>query len=158
MSDDHFISFIAQVDKLELRQAEYLKLYVDKHLRFLDALNGKERDDDFPTLQKIKRVLGARGLELLGTEATLLACWYVQLSGADSFNAKQINALLLDCGCKPANTSTALDTVRNRRWVEVVSGDEVGRHKTYRVTSEGISESRRLLEVQPSNILDYPAA
>lgn len=146
------------VDSLDLEGSRVLERYLAKHKQMLQPQEPSEVQDDFPLMQEIKRHLTQRGTQMQGIDATLLACWHVCLSGSETYNSKQVNALLLECGCKPSNTSALLDTARSRRWVDVIAGNEPGRHKTYRLTSEGMAEAGRHLNTTLAKVVDMRAA
>lgn len=146
MSDPSLHPLLDLVDALnDYEKVEFVERYVAKHKQTLLLREDTDSLDDFPLMQEVKRELTRRGLQMQGIDATILACWHEHLSGAEKFNSKQLNTLLRECGCKPSNTSALLDTARARRWVDVVAGDEPGRHKTYRLTDLGIAEARRHL-------------
>lgn len=139
-----FENLLDQIEKLSPAEFSVVKRVV----RLRDELDRRaepnDMRDEFELMQEIKKVLKERREELKDNDATLLACWHVHLSGAESFNTRQANAILLEMDSKPSNTTTVFDTLRQRNLLDLVAGAP-GKHKTCRLTDAGISAASRLL-------------
>ncbi|MGV3664471.1 MAG: hypothetical protein ACO1TE_30140 [Prosthecobacter sp.] len=140
---------LANIAEYPLEDLEILRSFVDMRIELvtLKAQPSTLERSDVETIQAIRSWIIEQKNGIHSGEAALLACWSLTLSGAEQFNARQINTLLTDLDCRPANITTVMDSLKNRGAVDVVGPDEPGRHKNYAITPAGVAEARRQLRL-----------
>lgn len=97
-------------------------------------------------LREIRRALEDTSISLSGPESVLIAAFYKQLEGADALDTRALNITLDSYGRKPSNTTTTVENLEKKGHMEMMTGDSLHAHKSFRLTDAGTSETRELLE------------
>lgn len=137
------IGLLKQIDELPINDLEVVMLFAQRRMESLRGLD-EGHVDDFARMQEIRGILEKRGPEFSGTDATLLCCYYVQLSGSDTFNARQVNTALMEAGRNIANITTTMDSLRQKQFIETTS-TATGSHKMYHLTESGRATALKLM-------------
>jgi DNA-binding MarR family transcriptional regulator len=139
--------FIANMGQFDLEDLEPLLKVLAIHVENLKrkSQDVAEEKADLETLETIRATVVSQRGGMSAWELALLCCWHLHLSGADDFNARQLNSLMTELHCRPANITTVMDALRGRRAINMTGRDEEGRHKSFFLTPEGIEEAQKLL-------------
>lgn len=154
MASPKLDEILRQVDDLSLDDLNIVYRWVQKQRELIRLRESQDITEEFDVMREIRLHLQSKGASMPGADATLLACRHVQLSGSEIFNARQVNAVLLECDCKPSNTSTVMDSLRQRNLIEVKSPEETGKHKLFTLTQMGYTATVKILEAS-SKVIPY---
>jgi len=97
-------------------------------------------------LRVTRRTLEDTSISLSGPESVLVAAFYKQLEGAEALDTRALNITLDSYGRKPSNTTTTVENLEKKGHMEVLKGDSLHAHKSFRLTATGTAETRELLE------------
>ncbi|MDB4295104.1 hypothetical protein N9940_00625 [bacterium] len=139
--------------KLSVEELEGFSIVVSKILETKSTLRSAEEGsavshdraaaDD---LREIRRTLEDTKFSLSGPESVLVAAFYKQLEGAEALDTRALNITLDSYGRKPSNTTTTVENLEKKGHMEVLKGDSLHAHKSFRLTETGTRETRELLE------------
>ena len=146
MASPKLDGLLRQIEELSSVELNIVSRWVQMQQELTRLRESQDVAEEFDLMKEIRNLLMLKGQDMNGADATLLACRHVQLSGSEVFNARQVNTILTECDCKPSNTSTVMDTLRQRLLIEVKSNDELGKHKLFGLTAAGYNQSIKLIE------------
>lgn len=97
-------------------------------------------------LRGIRRCLEITDISLSGPESVMLAGFYKILEGAESLDTRSLNIILDSYGRKPSNTTTTIENLEKKGHMELITGEDLHSHKSFRLTEAGHTEARDLLD------------
>ena len=97
-------------------------------------------------LREIRRYLEDPDISLSGPESVMLAGFYKILEGAEALDTRSLNIILDSYGRKPSNTTTTIENLEKKGHMELITGEDLHAHKSFRLTESGLAEARDLLD------------
>lgn len=97
-------------------------------------------------LREIRRYLENPDISLSGPESVMLAGFYKILEGAEALDTRSLNIILDSYGRKPSNTTTTIENLEKKGHMELITGEDLHAHKSFRLTQFGHTEARDLLD------------
>lgn len=102
----------------------------------------RETADD---LREIRHFLSDSQLDLNGPECVLLGSLHKHLEEAELLDTRGLNIWLDSYGRKPSNTTSTVENLEKKGFMEFVAGETLNSHKTFRLTDAGRSEIRNIM-------------
>ncbi len=102
----------------------------------------RETADD---LREIRHFLSDSQLDLNGPECVLLGSLHQHLEEAELLDTRGLNIWLDSYGRKPSNTTSTVENLEKKGFMEFVAGETLNSHKTFRLTDAGRSEVRNIM-------------
>ena len=140
----HLADDLWQLSLSELRhfQGVIAKIMAAKEeIEAVSETSVEERDHAAAlVLKEIRDYLENEDVALTGADAVVLASFCKHQEGTELLDTKGINIFLDSYGRKPANTTTLLDKLNKRRWVQI-HDDGPHSHKKFKLTETGEDEA-----------------
>jgi DNA-binding MarR family transcriptional regulator len=149
MSQLSLAELMAEISRRSTDEFDVLRQHMDTlqvvhQLKLQSAVGDKT---DWETMRLIREMVAKHKEEMSAWEVALLACWHLSLSGAEEFNARQVNSLLTELSYKTTNITSVMDSLKSRGGVDSTGPDALGKHKNYILTPQGREDARKLLQL-----------
>lgn len=96
-------------------------------------------------LRAIRQFLDHETLDLNGPECVLLGVYFKLREDVELIDTRSLNVTLDSYGRKPSNTTSTVESLERKGFMEFVNGGDLHAHKTFRLTEAGINEVRDLI-------------
>ena len=153
MSDSTALKQIAElVWTLELEAARAALEVVQKVVETKETVAGGsekigQRQDEVAAdeLREVRQFLDHADLDLSGPECVLLGSFFKHREHVDYLDTRSLNVTLDSYGRKPSNTTSTVEGLEKKGFIEFISGEDRHAHKTFRLTEQGFHEARDLM-------------
>jgi len=153
MSDSLDLKRIADlVWSLELEGARAALEIVQKVVETKETVEGGTekigiRQDQVASdeLREVRQFLDNRQLDLNGPECVLLGSFFKHRENVEFLDTRSLNVTLDSYGRKPSNTTSTVENLEKKGYLEFVTGENLHAHKTFRLTEQGFHEVRDLM-------------